>query len=223
MLIADGIVSHGKVTPAVRKILQSQKTFANHLADFEALSTQTSSHPTTQHVPRGPPPTPVSRPAPSISTPNLTSAGKRSHKKKDPNAVATPTPLRQMSSSISTPIKPDPDTPMPDAHSSPSAVSLFQPSTEPVSHPGDHDPLLISRVPAMPSMEEIEKLWAEPPLSWNEARGPWVEEDRRKPIRMFCEVCGYWGRVKCTRCGGRVCALDCLQVHKEECFGRYGA
>jgi zinc finger HIT domain-containing protein 1 len=93
----------------------------------------------------------------------------------------------------------------------------------PPHHPGDADPLLISRIPAMPSREDIEKLLAAPPLSYNEARGPWMEEDRRKPVRTFCEVCGYWGRVRCTRCGGKVCALECLQVHGEECFTRYGA
>jgi zinc finger HIT domain-containing protein 1 len=75
----------------------------------------------------------------------------------------------------------------------------------------------------MPSQAEIERLLAAPPLSYNDARGSWTAEDRRKPVRQFCEVCGYWGRVKCTRCGGRVCALECLGVHQEECFTRYGA
>lgn len=75
----------------------------------------------------------------------------------------------------------------------------------------------------MPSAEEIEKLLSQPPLTYAEARGPWVDEDRRKPVRAFCEVCGYWGRVRCKRCGGRVCALECMSVHQEECYGRYGA
>lgn len=44
----------------------------------------------------------------------------------------------------------------------------------------------------------------------------------RYPPRYFCEVCGYWGRVRCTKCGARVCALDCLEVHREECLARYG-
>jgi zinc finger HIT domain-containing protein 1 len=75
----------------------------------------------------------------------------------------------------------------------------------------------------MPTQQEIEKLLAAPPLSYLEARGPWVEEDRRKPVRRFCEICGYWGRVRCKTCGGRVCALECLGVHQEECFTKYGA
>jgi len=45
----------------------------------------------------------------------------------------------------------------------------------------------------MPAQEEIEKLLAAPPMTYNEARGPWVYEDRMKPIRQFCEDCGYWG------------------------------
>lgn len=104
------------------------------------------------------------------------------------------------------------------------APSLLKknPSTVPV-HPGDRDPLLVSRVPEMPSQEELEKLLAMPPLTYLEAKGPWVEEDRRKPVRRFCEVCGYWGRVKCRNCGGRVCALECLGVHQGECFVKYGA
>jgi zinc finger HIT domain-containing protein 1 len=75
----------------------------------------------------------------------------------------------------------------------------------------------------MPSQEEVDRLLAAPPLNYNEAKGSWVEEDRQKPVRTFCEVCGYWGRVKCVRCGGRVCALECLGIHQEECFTRYGA
>lgn len=75
----------------------------------------------------------------------------------------------------------------------------------------------------MPTQAELEKLLTMPPLSYNEAGGKWTKEDRRRPVRVFCEVCGYWGRVRCTRCGGKVCALECLGVHGEECFTRYGA
>jgi zinc finger HIT domain-containing protein 1 len=94
---------------------------------------------------------------------------------------------------------------------------------DPPEHPQDNNPLLKSRVPALPSDEEIKKLLAAPPLSYNEAKGGWTDEDMRKPLRHFCEVCGYWGRAKCMRCGGRVCALECLNTHQEECFTRYGA
>lgn len=209
-------VSYGKGSPAVRKILQSQKSFSNHLDDFEARSSQPQPAPAV-------PATPIPRSAPGTATPHLTSKGTRSHKKKDPNAPPTSTPLRKVSTpSQATPVpvkaEPGTDIPMPDA-----PVLLMQDLPPPPAHPGDHDVLLMSRIPAMPTQAEIEKLLAAPPLSYNEARGDWSEEDRRKPVRSFCEVCGYWGRVRCTRCGGRVCALDCLTIHQEECFTRYGA
>lgn len=114
--------------------------------------------------------------------------------------------------------EPSNDTPMLDAPNPP-VGSIGTPA----SHPEDNNPLLVSRVPQMPSQEEIEKLLSAPALTYLEAKGSVTAEDRRKPTRYFCDVCGYWGRVRCRRCGGRVCALECLGVHQEECFTRYGA
>lgn len=92
----------------------------------------------------------------------------------------------------------------------------------PVAHPGDSDPLLVSRVPPFPTDDELRALMTAPPLSYLEARATWGEEEARYPTRVFCEVCGYWGRVKCIKCGVRVCALNCLEAHREECMTRYG-
>ncbi|KAI8168120.1 hypothetical protein K4K49_009600 [Colletotrichum sp. SAR 10_70] len=92
----------------------------------------------------------------------------------------------------------------------------------PPAHPGDEDPLLVSRVPEPPTDEELRWLLAQPMLSFWDARAEWADEDTRYPERTFCEVCGYWGRVKCMKCGTRVCALDCLETHREECATRYG-
>lgn len=151
---------------------------------------------------------------------------KRSHKKKDPNAPPPPIVYVPASSfaasshiSIYTPVssKAPPLPPHP-----PITFSMGS-SKEPPKHPKDGDALLKSRIPVLPSNEEVERLLAIPALGYVEARGGWMEEDRRKPVRKFCEVCGYWGRVRCGRCGGRVCALECLGVHQEECFARYGA
>lgn len=212
-------VSHGKVTPAVRKILQSQKTFANYLSDYEALSAVNASQPSQ------PAPQPITsgRATPTKASPQPPTTTKRSYKKKDSAAKAF-TPLRKVSSisDPSTPVAPKPepaqDTPMTDAPN-----TLPDSSVPPASHPEDNNPLLISRVPQMPSKEEVDKLLAAPALTYLEAKGSMTAEDRRKPIRRFCDVCGYWGRVRCGRCGGRVCALECLGVHQEECFTRYGA
>lgn len=95
-------------------------------------------------------------------------------------------------------------------------------STAPAPHPGDDDPLLVSAVPDPPSDAELRKLLAHPPLSYVEARASWDDGDRTYPTRKFCEVCGYWGRVRCMKCGTRVCALECLETHQEECVTRYG-
>ena len=71
-------------------------------------------------------------------------------------------------------------------------------------------------------LQELRELLAAPPLTYLEARAGWTEADQKYPVRMFCEVCGYWGRVKCMKCGTRVCALECLEAHREECMTRYG-
>ncbi|KAL2170056.1 hypothetical protein VTG60DRAFT_5328 [Thermothelomyces hinnuleus] len=93
----------------------------------------------------------------------------------------------------------------------------------PRPHPGDADPLLVSRVPPFPSDDELRALMTAAPLSYLEARAAWDEDGPgRYPVRVFCAVCGYWGRVKCMKCGTRVCALDCLEAHREECVTRYG-
>lgn len=191
----------------VRKILQSAKTFTNHLSDFEAslagLNTTSTSHAANTMMP-----------ATGTSASRL--KGIRSHKKKSlADVTGSSSPSHQVSTAHKS------DTLLADSSS---VRPVFGPgkSVIPPQLPGDHDPLLISRIPQMPSAEEIETLLNQPPLTYLEAKGPWTEQDRRKPIRKFCEVCGYWGRVKCKTCGGRVCALECLGVHQEDCFAKYG-
>jgi zinc finger HIT domain-containing protein 1 len=229
------IVSHGKATPAVRKILQSQKTFANHLSDAEALAALSVSQPQSQPV--AAPPTPVSRASPaSTSTPVVPEKipGKRGpYKKKSLNAVAASTPLREVSTPNpgSAAVSPAPpkgiktETSNADILMTDPPNELLAPlptSYELTSHPGDKDPLLISYIPPVPSQAELEKLIAAPPLTYMEAKGELTDEDVRKPTRSFCEICGYWGRVKCMKCGTRVCALECLRTHQEDCYTRYG-
>lgn len=108
-----------------------------------------------------------------------------------------------------------------------SAVDGEETSSVFKKHPGDEDPLLKSRVPPMPSATEIVALIAAPPLGYLEARAKLADEAANygamKPPRKFCEICGYWGRVRCRGCGSRVCALECLRAHQEECYTRYGA
>lgn len=159
-------------TGAVRKILQSQKTFANHLDDFVASQ------------------------AAEAQAAAIAANSKRAAVNRSTTA--------------------DEDTPMPES----TIESLLEPlRDQPAPHPADNDPLLQARVPDPPSDAEIKKLLEHPPLTYLEARGTYNEG---RPKRTFCEVCGYWGRVRCMKCGTRVCALECLETHREECVTRYG-
>ncbi len=79
-------------------------------------------------------------------------------------------------------------------------------------------------MPPLPTDDELRALVLGPPLTYGEARATVSSADdaRRYPTRVFCEICGYWGRVRCTKCGTPVCALDCLELHREDCVTRYG-
>jgi zinc finger HIT domain-containing protein 1 len=243
------LVSHGKVTPAVRKILQSQKTFANHLSDAEALASltltqpqsQSQSHTATSSLVSASRASPASS---SRSTPKpisqTGSGSKRSHKRKDFYSTATPaeTPLRRVSTQNAAAAANNPTikselstgadvvmggTEAPSIAAGTSLLNDLPPELELKPHPGDNDPLLKSRIPQVPAEEELETLIAMPPLTYLEARGSLTSEDLKRPTRNFCEICGYWGRVKCQKCGTRVCALECLRTHQEDCYTRYGA
>ncbi|KAI1461977.1 hypothetical protein F4805DRAFT_189573 [Annulohypoxylon moriforme] len=224
---SGGKASVKKHTPNVRKILQSQKTFANHLDDFDALSAADKaaamgiSNTTTTAQGAG-------KKGAVTTTAAEKGKGKRGGKSTSRSASvskATPAAVKQE----------DNDVEMLDAPPSDNASSLpnqqrphssilasLPPSSYPPSHPLDNDPLIVSRVPPLPTDEELKALMRAPPLTYAEARGRWTEDDQRYPARAFCEVCGHWGRVRCMKCGARACALECLETHREECVTRYG-
>ncbi|KAH7401317.1 hypothetical protein BKA66DRAFT_450180 [Pyrenochaeta sp. MPI-SDFR-AT-0127] len=78
------------------------------------------------------------------------------------------------------------------------------------------DDALLSIDQSMPpplNSAELEALLAAPPLSFAAshvapppAGGP--------PQRQFCDNCGYWGQIKCRKCGARVCGLECKDAHE---------
>lgn len=81
----------------------------------------------------------------------------------------------------------------------------------------DKEPLLKTEVPPIPSKEEMIKLIMHPPLSYNAARARPPPPER--PKRHFCEICGYWGTVRCLKCGARTCGLQHKEEHDVTCLG----
>ncbi|KAI7473674.1 hypothetical protein D0860_00596 [Hortaea werneckii] len=61
---------------------------------------------------------------------------------------------------------------------------------------------------------ELEALLNAPPLTYNEARSAPPPLDAPPP-RQFCETCGYWGRVRCMKCGSMVCSVACKDDHDQ--------
>lgn len=92
------------------------------------------------------------------------------------------------------------------------------------STPNDADQgearLLAVKTISPPTQAEIDALLATPALPYNAARAA-PPDGKGPPVRTFCEICGYWGRVRCVKCGARVCGLDCKDQHMVECVRRY--
>ncbi|KAI4185982.1 MAG: hypothetical protein L6R41_003788 [Letrouitia leprolyta] len=171
--------SKSKTTPNVRRILTSQKTFANHLADEEAALASQGEQ-TVAVLSRTPAPT-LGRKA---------STGQRA------STVGSDA------------------LPAEDAQSRTTKLHASTESFEMASDedPGIQEPLLKSYIPEIPPPAVMEALLAGPPLSYNAARSaPSIGKSRR----YFCEICGYWGTVKCLKCGARVCGLKCKTTHDE--------
>lgn len=202
----------GKHTPNVRRILASQKTFANHLDDF--IASGAGLDPAASTATGGNSRSAAAAATAAISRARTAGAPQPSQRKPSEASAAKP-------GGKQTAEKPE-DVEMTDAPEPSSAYLQSYAGTLPAAHPSDDDPLLVSRVPPIPTDEELGALLSAPPLSYIDAKAGWNDEDQRYPTRVFCEVCGYWGRVRCMKCGVRVCALECLETHREECVTRYG-
>ena len=76
-------------------------------------------------------------------------------------------------------------------------------------------------IPALPSEAEMEALLSAPPLTYNQARAA-PPPPGAPPPRRFCETCGYWGRVKCMKCGAMTCSVACKDDHDQfKCLKMY--
>ena len=177
--------------------MASQKTFANYLADEEA-------------APTVPPPPPLTLKPSTGGTAEAKNAGeKRSHKKKVPLS-ATPSDQRHGRDGVE---QIEEKLPVATATTSASVTSATTATQMLPISPDDHEPLLQSSTPLETPAEILEDLMRAPPLSYAASRaGP---SNLGRPPRSFCEICGYWGRVKCLKCGAKVCGLDCKVAHDE--------
>ncbi|KAM0274906.1 hypothetical protein ACHAQH_007758 [Verticillium albo-atrum] len=237
-----GAKSLNKSTPNVRKILQSQKTFANHLDDYEAFLAQNDGNSAQQPGQNTKKTAQPNQPGKRPPQPNQHSKRKAAAAAAAAAAVeaeaeasssskkSAPSRSRSRRNKVEAAPEPEPEPEAPDVEMEdapveiPTAAPILTPYDKdpPPAHPGDNDQLLVSVLPDLPDDEELRRLLSHPPLKYTEAKAGWGEADRQYPVRRFCEVCGYWGRVRCMKCGTRVCALDCLEVHREECVTRYG-
>ena len=97
--------------------------------------------------------------------------------------------------------------PGPAGSAQPQIVTLpFEPGA------GSDDEDEFDGLPRLPTREEMQTLLDVPPLTYNASRsapGP----VSAPPPRKFCQVCGYWGRVKCLKCGERTCSVECEDIH----------
>ena len=75
----------------------------------------------------------------------------------------------------------------------------------------EEEELLKADIPEYPTRAEIEKLIRGPPLSFAAAAAP--ESEASVPFRKFCDMCSYWGMMKCSLCGSYICSLHCKMSH----------
>ncbi|KAJ5773271.1 hypothetical protein N7457_008167 [Penicillium paradoxum] len=199
--------TRAKTTSNVRRILTSQKTFRNHLDDEEAAIASGSGGISGMQGATG---ASVTQARGSIagkggkaaarrsSTPASTSGVKRSSVAMGVTAASTP------ASAAETEAETDDDAPR-------------KPKLIKSEH--DNDPLLRSYAPPVPSDRLMQRLLAEPPLSYNASRAKPLASAR--PGRHFCCMCGYWGKIRCKSCHLRTCGLDCYKVHEDSRCGAF--
>jgi zinc finger HIT domain-containing protein 1 len=211
---AGARVSRTKTTSNVRRILVSQKTFRNHLDDEEAaiaaggggLSIPVGAAAAAPVIPsRAKAVVAAAAASRRSSTPASTAAARKKRPSTVAAATATSTPTPALSQPETTDAEVEDDT--------------AEPKHKLIKTEHDNDPLLRSYAPTMPSERIMDRLLAEPALSYNASRaGPPISTQLP---RAFCCMCGYWGKIRCKSCHLRTCGLDCYKVHEDSRCGAF--
>lgn len=203
--------TRAKTTSNVRRILQSQKTFRNHLDDEEAAVSNAGGVTSTQALggAAGAKNNKITAAAAAVtrrsSTPATPSAPAAAGKNKKRGAAAG-TAAEKPVTATEEGEKMDVD-------------AEEEPAQKLLKTEHDNDPLLKSFTPSMPSERLLQMLLSEPPLTYNASRaGP--PTSARAP-RHFCCMCGYWGKIRCKNCHLRTCGLDCYKVHEDSRCGAF--
>ena len=236
-----------RFTANVRKILTYQRTFAHYLADEEALLAQSGNLST---LPVALPQTPgtnargtssrnaTSKPSPMPPPPRPSTGKRKASISKTAARSSTPSQSVKRERSLSL-LRTAVDTSVPDPESpSSSHPTLDLTTASPTEHDAVGNPLL-ETLPHLkrPSTDLLDRLLAEPPLSFSASRAQPLEDQHRilsafstartiavgaeagatnqlsilpptrTPQRHFCGICGHWGKIKCKRCGERNCGL----------------
>lgn len=118
--------------------------------------------------------------------------------------------LRRQSTFASVPVTSSESTPGPS-----SLVPTTSQSTSRLDTAFGDDALLsIDRsMPPPLNPADLEALLAAPPLSYAASHAAPTPAGGQ-PQRQFCDNCGYWGHIKCRKCGARVCGLECKDAHE---------
>ena len=196
------------MTPGVRKVLLSQKTFANHLADEEAALAANASASAQMEAP----PLPLQQQQPSLTRVPASKSTRAAGQPWQSSVRQLPASNPPATSDATLFISNPPTAPFP-SHTTTTSPAASDDTTS--------DFLLYSHLPDLPAPEELEALLAQPALPYSMARV--APPASSAPARRFCEMCGYWGRARCGKCGVRVCALGCLRAHEETRCARFYA
>ncbi|KAJ5089950.1 hypothetical protein N7532_008634 [Penicillium argentinense] len=202
-----------KTTSNVRRILQSQKTFNNYLDDEEAAIAQGGGGLSAFQgggnanvTAKGAGKAAATAAARRSSTPATGPAKKATGRKR---ILAEANSASQSAAESSQTEAADGETQTQAEESRPRLLKTEH----------DNDPLLRSYAPNMPSDRIMQRLLAEPPLSYNASRA--APPLASQPPRGFCCICGYWGKIRCKNCHVRTCGLDCYRLHEDSRCGAF--